>query len=190
MKSMVYWPEELERKTIHALPSKWGPYLFFLKYKEYPENSFPPWAQPETANFTLLFFILISIYLFILLLLLLLNIKTMIVPVFLSMAQGHRKEWVSVQATGRHLISKGELRKGADFPTRHVIPVKKEDSLGGLLSVSSKTPERLQAFQLLIFLPSWSDKRPHCSQTASGAVKGRSCFGALFSASKVPISMN
>lgn len=94
-----------------------------------------------------------------------------------------------MQATGRHLISKGDLRKGADFPTSHVIPVKKEDSLGGLLSISSKTPKRLQAFQLLIFLPSWRDKHPDCSQTASGAVKGSSCFEALFSASKVPISM-
>lgn len=95
-----------------------------------------------------------------------------------------------MKATGRHLISKGDLRKGDDFPTSYVITVKKEDSLGGLLSVSNKTPKRLQAFQLLIFLPSWSHKHPDCSQIASGAVKESSCFEALFYASKVPISMN
>lgn len=94
-----------------------------------------------------------------------------------------------MQATRKHLISKGDLRKGADFPPSHVITVKKEDSLSDLLSVSNKTPERFQAFQLLIFLPSCSDKHPDCSQVASGAVKGRSCFEELFSASKVPISM-
>lgn len=120
----------------------------------------------------------------------LLNIKTMIVPVFLSMTQGHRNEGVSVQVTGRHLVSKGDLRKGADFPTSHDITVKKEDSLGGLLSVSNKTPKRLQAFQLFIFLPSWSNKNPDCSQIASGAVKRSSCLEALSSASKVPIFMN
>lgn len=114
----------------------------------------------------------------------------MMVPVFLSVAQGHRNEGVSVQVTGRHLISKGDLRKGADFPTSHVITVKKEDSLGSLVSVSNKTPKRLQAFQLLIFLPSWRNKHPDCSQIASGAVKGSSCFEALSSASKVPMSMN